>query len=174
MKISPIPKNGITRPWLWPIRILSKIWTFPIPPGLWIINVVVQNLLDINNDIPWMVHYTSRVMGKISIGENVWKSFALSGGCYIQGVNGIIIGDNTIFGPGVKIISANHNIINHNQFTKNKPIRIGKKCWLGANCIILPGVELGDNVIIGAGSVVNESYPSNSIVVGNPSRKIFP
>ena len=58
------------------------------------------------------VHYTSYVYGDVKIGKNVWVSFATSGGCYIQGDNGIKIGDNTIFAPGIKIISANHDIKN--------------------------------------------------------------
>lgn len=143
-----------------------------MPPGLWMINKFCQNVLDINNDIPWMVHFTSRVTGNITIGENVWISFAVSGGCYIQGINGIEIGDNTIFAPGVKIISANHYKDDLRKFVKNNPIIIGENCWIGANAVILSGVELGDNVIIGAGSVVTKDIPSNSVAIGVPSRVI--
>jgi len=53
-----------------------------------------------------------------------------------------------------------------------EPIRIGKKCWIGANAIILPSVELGDNVIVAAGSVVNKSFPDNIVIGGNPARVI--
>jgi len=169
MKTSPIRKNAKFRFWLWPIRLINKFWKRPIPFGLWFVNKLCQNILDINNDVPWMVHFTSRVTGKITIGENVWKSFALSGGCYIQGGNGIIIGDNTIFAPGVKIISANHNKSNNREWVKEKPIIIGENCWIGVNVVILPGVKLGNNVIVGAGSVVNKNFKKNDIIGGIPA-----
>ncbi len=172
MNKAPFRKNAKLRFWLWPIRLIGKFWKNPVPPGLWLINKFYQNVLDVNNDIPWMVHFTSRVTGNITIGKNVWISFAVSGGCYIQGINGIEIGDNTIFAPGVKIISANHDKNNLNRFVRNKPIKIGKNCWIGANAVILPGVELGDNVIVGAGSVVTKNIPSDSIAIGIPSKII--
>jgi acetyltransferase-like isoleucine patch superfamily enzyme len=172
MKKAPVRKNAKLRFWLWPIRLIGKFWRSPVPPGLWLINKFHQNILDINNDIPWMVHFSSRVTGNISIGENVWISFAVSGGCYIQGGNGIIIGDNTIFAPGVKIISADHDLNDINKWKVEEPVVIGKNCWIGANAIILPGVRLGDDVKIGAGAVVTKNFLSGSIVVGNPGTKI--
>jgi acetyltransferase-like isoleucine patch superfamily enzyme len=146
--------------------------TNPIPPGLWLVNMFFQRILDINNDIPWMVHFTSTVTGNIIIGKNVWKSFAVSGGCYIQGINGIEIKDDTIFAPGVKIISANHDSRNLIKSLPAKPIKIGKRCWIAANAVILPGVQLGDNVIVAAGAVVNESFESDSIIAGIPAKII--
>ena len=119
-----------------------------------------------------MVHFTSKVKGRITIGENVWVSFAASGGCYIQGINGIEIGDNTIFAPGVKIISANHSKSDLNKWDKTSPIRIGKNVWIGANAVILPGVEIGDHAVIGAGSVVTHDVPSHAVAAGVPAKVI--
>lgn len=133
-------------------------------------NFIFQKIFDINNSIPWSVHYTSTVQGKIKIGKNVWKSFASSGGCYIQAANGIEIGDDTIFAPGVKMISSNHNPEDFKNWIITKPIVIGKNCWIGANVVILPGVELGDNVIVGAGSIVTKSFSAGSVLVGNPAK----
>jgi carbonic anhydrase/acetyltransferase-like protein (isoleucine patch superfamily) len=142
----------------------------PIPPGLWVMNLIFQKLFRINSNIPWMVHYTSRVTGDVMIGKNVWVSFAESGGCYIQGLNGIVIGDDTIFGPGVKIISANHDQENFSDFVRSGPIVIGKRCWIGGNVVILPGVQLGNGVVVGAGSVVNRSFRDNSLLAGVPAK----
>ena len=170
MLSSPKYKFAKFRPWLWPVRFLNKFWKNPVSPGLWIINWFFQNVLDINSDIPWMVHYSSRVTCNITIGKDVWISFAVSGGCYFQGGNGIVIGDGTIFGPGVKIISANHDFEDLNKWKQAEPIRIGKNCWIGANAVILQGVQLGDNVIVGAGAVVNKNFESNSRIAGVPAK----
>jgi acetyltransferase-like isoleucine patch superfamily enzyme len=146
--------------------------TTPVPLGLWLINIFMQRIMRINAEAPFMVHFTSRVTGRIVMGKNVWKSFALSGGCYIQGVNGITIGDDTIFAPGVKIISANHDLKNFSKWKRTERITIGKRCWIGANAVILPGVQLGDDVIVGAGAVVTKSFPSDLTIAGVPAKVI--
>lgn len=146
--------------------------TAPVSPGLWLINLFVQRVLRVNANVPWMVHFTSCVWGTISIGQNVWKSFAVSPGCYIQGGNGVTIDDDTIFGPGVRIISANHDPDNFSRWVKTAPITIGKRCWLGVNAVILPGVQLGDDVIVGAGAVVTKSFPSSSVIAGVPAKVV--
>jgi acetyltransferase-like isoleucine patch superfamily enzyme len=156
-----------------PLKIFRRFWKSPIPLGLWLMNTFFQRILRINGQVPWMVHYTSQVTADIEIGEDVWISFALSGNCYIQGGNGVIIGDGTIFAPGVKIISANHDVKDYVTWVKDKPIQIGKHCWLGANVTILPGVKLGDNVIVGAGSVVTKSFSQENITIaGVPAKMI--
>lgn len=135
------------------------------------VNFIFQKVLRINSQVPFMVHYTSIVNGQVYLGRNVAPYFANSGHCYISGINKIFIGDDTIFAPGVKLISANHNFEDYSKHDHNvSPIIIGKSCWIGANAIILPGVELGDNVIVGAGSVVTKSFESNTIIAGNPAQ----
>ncbi len=96
----------------------------------------------------------------------------LSPGCYFQAGNGINIGDGTIFAPGTKIISANHSISDLNKWEKKNSIVIGENCWLGANSIILPGVTIGDNVIVAAGAIVTKSFDSNVTIGGCPAKII--
>lgn len=140
--------------------------------GLVFVNWLYQRVLGINGNVPWPVHFTSKVGGDIEIGENVWKSFAASGGCYIQGTNGIRIGDNTIFAPGVKIISANHVKGNLSAWDKCRSIEIGKNVWIGTNVVVLPGVHIGDGAVIAAGAVVTRDVPAEAIVAGVPAKII--
>ncbi len=92
----------------------------------------------------------------------------------------IFIGDDTMIGPNVSVITALHPVSPRLRAAKiqyNKPVRIGRNVWLGAGAIILPGVTVGDNSIVGAGSVVTRDVEENTIVVGNPAhvlRKITP
>jgi acetyltransferase-like isoleucine patch superfamily enzyme len=152
--------------------IASLLWPIPVPFGLWLLNIIVQRIFLINGNVRWMVHYTSKVTNprNIHIGKNVNFSFAVSGGCYIQALNGVYIGDYTIFAPGVKIISANHIRGELAKWHKAEPIRIGRNCWLGVNVVILPGVSLGDDCVVGAGAVVTKSFPAGSILGGVPAK----
>jgi acetyltransferase-like isoleucine patch superfamily enzyme len=155
------------------VQILFESW-IEIPFSRWFVNCLFQRVFRLNSGAPFRVHFTSTVtVGKgIDLGRNVWKSFALSGGCYVQGNNGIHIGDDTLFAPGVKIISANHVVGDLRCFESASPIRVGKRCWIGSNAVILPSVQLGDDVIVGAGAVVTKSFPSGSVIGGVPARLI--
>ena len=89
----------------------------------------------------------------------------------------IYVGDDTMFGPNVTIATAGHPIdpeLRSRGLQFNMPVRIGKNCWLGAGVIVMPGVTIGDNVVIGAGSVVTKDIPSNVVAVGNPCRVLRP
>ncbi len=166
-----VPSRALLTPWRWPGIVAGRL-TEPVPPGLWLVNVFFQRVLRINAGVPWMVHFTSYVSGRVTIGRNVWVSFAVSGGCYVQGGNGVEIGDDTIFAPGVKVVSANHDRENLQRWSPSEPVRIGRGCWLGANAVILPGVQLGDGCTVAAGAVVTKSFPAGSTVGGVPARLI--
>lgn len=133
---------------------------------------IMQKVIGFNRRVPWPVHWTSVVKAP----ENIvcgTRAPGLSMGCYLDGRNGIIIGENVWVGPRVSIISMNHDLCNYNNYTKGKPVVIGKNSWLATNCIILPGVELGEHTIVAAGAVVTKSFPEgNQIIGGNPARII--
>lgn len=85
----------------------------------------------------------------------------------------IYVGDYTMIGPNVTLATAGHPInpeLRQKAYQYNAPIHIGKNCWLGAGVLVMPGVTIGDNVVIGAGSVVTKDLPSNVIAVGNPCK----
>jgi len=131
-----------------------------------------QKVLRINGSVPWPVHFTSRVLypGKIKIGNRTAPGFNAC--CYIQGRNGIIIGHNVRIGPGVGLVSANHNLSDYDIWDKAAPIIIGDNVWIGMNAVILPGVKVGSNVVIGANSVVGKDIPDDSIAMGNPCKVV--
>lgn len=86
----------------------------------------------------------------------------------------VIIGDNCMIGPNVGIYTAGHSIEpkDRNKSGYAIPIKIGNDVWIGGSCTILPGVTIGDNSIIAAGSVVIKDVPSNVIMAGNPAKKL--
>lgn len=111
---------------------------------------------------------------KIEIGNNVGIS-----GATIYARKGITIGDNTLIGGNVKILDNDFHPIEveaRNLDIKEKigtrKIKIGRDCFIGANSLILKGVEIGDGSVVGAGSVVTGKFPSNVIIAGNPARVI--
>jgi acetyltransferase-like isoleucine patch superfamily enzyme len=133
---------------------------------------IPQKILRLNGRVPWPVHFTSRVLYRKNISVGNRSAPGMNAGCYIQGKNGIRIGHNLRMGPGVGLISANHDLDDYDQWTKTSPIRVGDNVWIGMNAVILPGVTIGDNIVIAANSVVNEDIPSDSIAAGNPCKVI--
>ncbi len=85
----------------------------------------------------------------------------------------IYVGDNTMLGPNVILATAGHPILpklRKEGYQYNMPIRIGKNCWLGAGVVVMPGITIEDNSVIGAGSIVTKDIPANVVAVGNPCR----
>lgn len=107
----------------------------------------------------------------VHFGKNVYANFGLT----LVDDTHIYVGDYTMLGPNVVIATAGHPILpelREKAYQYNIPVHIGRNCWLGAGVIVLPGVTIGDNSVIGAGSVVTKDIPSNVVAVGNPCRVI--
>ncbi len=134
--------------------------------------LIPQKLFRINGSVKWPVHFTSKVICPENISKGILCDPGDNTGNYIQANNRIIFGNNVEIGPGVKIISSNHDTSNLRKHIFSKHIKIGNNVWIGANSIILQSVTIGDNVVIGAGSVVTKDIPSDSIAVGNPCKVI--
>lgn len=112
--------------------------------------------------------------GYLEIGENVFINNNTSINCFER----IIIGENTLIGEGVKIYDHNHKIqempngiqnVSRDEFNTESVI-IGSNCWIGSNVTILKGVEIGDNVVIGACNLIYKSVPANTIVMSKSEK----
>ena len=109
----------------------------------------------------------------IRIGRGVFLNF----NCVLLDVTSIEIGDRTQIGPAVQIYAADHPRdpeARRANLENGRPVRIGANVWIGGGAIILPGITIGDDAIIGAGSVVSRNVPSGATVVGNPARPTAP
>lgn len=105
----------------------------------------------------------------VHFGCNVYANFNLT----MVDDTHIYVGDGVMFGPNVTVATAGHPILpelRQEAYQYNAPVHIGKNCWLGAGVLVLPGVTIGDNTVVGAGSVVNRDLPANVVAVGNPCR----
>ena len=105
----------------------------------------------------------------ISIGDNVYINF----GCVILDCGPVSIGNQVLIGPNVGIYDANHALDAKERMDGALipgTVSIGNRVWIGGNTIILPGVSIGDDTVIGAGSIVTHDIPSGVVAVGNPCR----
>jgi len=145
--------------------IIQRKW-----PKDMLIYFIFQRILRINSHVPWPVHWSSSVFSPERIISKPSRFYpGYSPGQYIQAVNGIILGHNVRLAPGVKIISANHNLLDYDIHDKSGPIEIGDNCLVSANAVILPGVKLGKHVVVAAGAVVTKSFPDNCLIGGVPA-----
>lgn len=133
-----------------------------------------QRFFRINSHTKWPVHWSSLVMEPNNITIDYHRPYpGFMPGSYIQAINGIKIGKNVRIGPGVKLISANHDLDDFDKHIQTEPITIGNNSWLSADCKILPGVKLGNHTIVAAGAVVNNSFPEGNCIIGGvPARVI--
>lgn len=107
----------------------------------------------------------------IEVGENFYANHNL----IILDGNKVKFGDNVFIAPNCSFYTAGHPL---DAETRNKgleyakPIEVGNNVWIGGNVVVLPGVKIGDNAVIGAGSIVNKDIPANTVAVGNPCKVI--
>ena len=107
----------------------------------------------------------------ISVGEG----FFANHGLVILDEAPVRFGNKVFVGPNCGFHTAGHPLereLRDRAYEYARPITVGDSCWFGAGVQVLPGVTIGDNVVIGAGSVVTRDIPSNSVAVGNPCRVI--
>jgi maltose O-acetyltransferase len=109
---------------------------------------------------------------KISLGDHVF----VNTGCFYDGLDRVVIGNNVALGPFVRLITGTHEIGPKSRrctgTVRTGPIMIEEGCWIGAGVTVLPGVTIGSGCVIGAGALVRESTEPDGLYVGVPARRI--
>ena len=144
MREKPIPRNA---------GIISKEMFAEIGEGCYI-------------ETPFHANFGGK---KVHFGKKVYANFNLT----LVDDEAIYVGDCVKFGPNVVVCTAAHPILpalRRKEYQYNLPVHIASGVWIGAGAIILPGVSIGENSVIGAGSVVTRDIPPNVVAVGNPCR----
>ncbi|MGB2963560.1 MAG: sugar O-acetyltransferase [Anaerolineales bacterium] len=122
------------------------------------------------NPIIWSPFYCS--YGKNTyLGDHVFLSYM----CTILDNNEVRIGNHVMIGPAVQIYTAAHDLqvkARNQGWEIAKPIVIEENVWIGGGAILLPGVKIGRNAVVGAGAVVSRNVAANTVAVGNPARMI--
>lgn len=159
------------------IHFKSKYWGVFAPGWSWICTDAMARLLfGINKGVPFPVSPRVRILGHSNIIFHVDDINNFQGiGNYYQafGTGKIIIGKGSWIASNVGLVTTNHDINDPDLHVESKNVVLGEKCWIGMNTVILPGVVLGPNTTVGAGSVVTKSFAEGyCVVAGNPAKVI--
>jgi acetyltransferase-like isoleucine patch superfamily enzyme len=134
-----------------------------------------QKIRGVNRHVPWPVSFGI----SIAVPENIifhpddLNNFMTQGNYFQAAGAKLIIGKGTYIAPNVGIFTENHDLKDPEKRAGGKDVIIGQKCWIGYNSVILPGVELGDHTVVGAGSIVTRSFPEGyCVIAGNPAKLI--
>ena len=135
------------------------------------INLAAKEVIPNSKNIFVITPFYCEYGTHIYIGENFFANY----NCVMNDVAKIHIGDNCMFGPNVSLYTATHPIhpaTRNSGYESGKSITIGDNVWIGGSVTVLPGVHIGNNVVIGAGSVVTSDIPDMVVAAGNPCKVI--
>ncbi|WP_345249907.1 DapH/DapD/GlmU-related protein [Pigmentiphaga soli] len=134
-----------------------------------------RSILRLAKPLPWPAAASCHVTNprNIFFHPDDLNNFQSPGTYYQNFKAAIYIGRGTFIGPNVGIITANHQFDDLSKHELGKDVKIGEKCWIGMNSVLLPGVVLGNRSIVAAGSIVTKSFPAGNVVIGGvPARVI--
>ncbi len=142
------------------------------------INALAEHGVILGNNVTiarYAILSCTGVIAEKGKGITIGNNSAVGAQSFLGGQGGILIGNDVIMGPQVRIFSENHNYGNPEELIRNqgqtrKGVVIGNNCWIGAGVTILDGSEIGDGCVIAAGAVVSGSIPANAVAMGIPAR----
>jgi len=166
----------LLRPFFAPQYLSGRFFDDHLSGYRWAIRAIWQrNILRLARPLPFPANHAISISNPRNLifhpdDLNNFQSF----GIYLQNIGGTItIGRGCYIAPNVGIITTNHNFLALDDHIEGEDVVLGEGCWLGMNTVVLPGVVLGNNTIVGAGSVVTKSFPKGKcIIAGNPARFI--
>ena len=142
---------------------------------LWAWKAIPFKLLGINTKLPFPADSSVRIHNaeNLIFDKNDMHIFQSTGTYFNNFSAKIYLGRGVYIAPNVGIITANHDLNNLKKHVNGEDVIIGNYSWIGMNSVILPGVELGERTIVGAGSVVTKCFPEGNVVIGgNPAKVI--
>ena len=134
------------------IPVIYKTFNIAIKRGS---SLIIGKKMKARNNVSFRIYDG----GDVTIGDNCF----FNDGCSVNCQQNIIIGENVMFGQNVMLFDHGHNYRKDIKDFIRKPIKIGSNVWVGANCIILKGVTIGDNSVIAAGTIVREDVDNNTL-----------
>jgi acetyltransferase-like isoleucine patch superfamily enzyme len=137
--------------------------------------------VDLADSTVWGRGCVISAFAKVKIGGPfvMGRRCQIASGCFLgAGEAGLTLGDDVLVSPNCTILTGTYafdrlGVPLPEQGTQSKATRIGHRVWIGSNCVVLAGADIGDDVIVSAGSVVSGCVPPKSIVLGNPAKVIF-
>lgn len=132
-----------------------------------LLSEITGEKIDVSNEI--RLPFYSDYGHNLHFGKNIF----INSGVMFTDLGGITLDDDVLIGPGASLVSVNHPLDpSHRHGIELQPIHIKKNAWIGAKAIILPGITVGENAIVGAGAVVTKNVAANTVVVGSPAKCI--
>jgi acetyltransferase-like isoleucine patch superfamily enzyme len=171
----PVETLRKTRDWLrgkWQLRKCTSVGAWTRVTGR--VHVRNHGELIIGNRVQILTHFAPSVLvvfrgGRLEIGDGTMLNF----GADISATKSVAIGRDCLIGTHVIILDNDfHDLLNKQDRPEARPVSVGDRVWIGNRVIILPGVTIGDDAVVGAGAVVTSDVPSRSVVAGNPARVI--
>jgi acetyltransferase-like isoleucine patch superfamily enzyme len=138
-------------------------------------SIWLRNILRISSPMPWPMSIQCHISNpeNIIFDNNNIDNFQ-SPGVYFQNFGAVItLGEGSYIAPNVGLITANHKLDQLEEHLPSKDVILGKRCWIGMNAVILPGVVLGDQTVVAANATVTKSFPEGGVLIGGTPAKII-